>query len=118
MYKRAKQMYNNETRLIKFHRLFTYFRVLIYLECLLPLKISRFIVLFIDAFSILTSNLLMYVYLYIVCFGGILAYASHCMLDSSDYNRPVAGYINICPSVRYFDVFVCNIIMSMVENMC
>ena len=34
------------------------------------------------------------------CNRGALAYASQCMLDVSDNNRPVAGYINICPSVR------------------
>ena len=34
------------------------------------------------------------------CAGGTLAYASACMLDVNDNNRPVAGYINICPSVR------------------
>jgi len=33
------------------------------------------------------------------CNRGTLAYASHCMLDMSDNYRPVAGYINICPSV-------------------
>ena len=33
------------------------------------------------------------------CFSGALAYASYCMLDISDNNRPVAGHINICPSV-------------------
>ena len=49
----------------------------------------------------------MYYGLYILlvnCLGGTLAYASHCMLDISDNNRPIAGFINICPSVRYFDV--------------
>ena len=35
------------------------------------------------------------------CSGGTLAYASTCMLDSNDNYRPVAGYINICPSVSY-----------------
>ena len=39
------------------------------------------------------------------CSGGTLAYASHCMLDSSDNNRPIAGFINICPSVRFYMVF-------------
>jgi len=28
-----------------------------------------------------------------------MAHASHCVLDSSDHNRPVVGYVNICPSV-------------------
>lgn len=32
------------------------------------------------------------------CAGGTLAYASACMLDVNDNNRPVAGYINVCPS--------------------
>ena len=41
-------------------------------------------------------NILYYI---VNCFGGTLAYASNCMLDISDNNRPVAGYINICPSV-------------------
>ena len=41
------------------------------------------------------------------CSGGTLAYASHCMLDSSDNNRPIAGFINICPSVRYY-VVLCD----------
>ena len=38
------------------------------------------------------------------CRSSTLAYASYCMLDIGDNNRPIAGYINICPSVRYFDV--------------
>ena len=33
------------------------------------------------------------------CHRGTLAYASTCMVDVSDNNRPVAGYINICPAV-------------------
>ena len=33
------------------------------------------------------------------CDEGTLAYASHCMIDTSSNNRPVAGYINICPLV-------------------
>ena len=40
------------------------------------------------------------------CSGGTLAYASYCMLDISDNNRPIAGHINICPSVRYYNYFV------------
>ncbi|XP_065915873.1 leishmanolysin-like peptidase isoform X1 [Dysidea avara] len=31
------------------------------------------------------------------CDEGTLAYASHCMIDTSGNNRPVAGYINVCP---------------------
>ena len=38
------------------------------------------------------------------CVRGSLAHALHCVLDSSDNNRPVAGRINICPSVRYVTV--------------
>jgi len=34
------------------------------------------------------------------CDEGTLAYASHCMIDISGKNRPVAGYINLCPLVR------------------
>ena len=40
-----------------------------------------------------------------------MAYASHCMLDMSDNYRPVAGFINICPSVSllYGTPFVLNV---------
>ena len=41
------------------------------------------------------------------CDEGTLAYASHCMIDTSGNNRPVAGYINVCPLVR-----VCGLCMS------
>ena len=34
------------------------------------------------------------------CDEGTLAYASHCMIDVSGKNRPVAGHINLCPLVR------------------
>ena len=40
----------------------------------------------------------------VTCSGGTLAYASYCMLDISDNNRPVAGYINICPSVSCYAI--------------
>ena len=33
------------------------------------------------------------------CTFDSLAHASHCVLDSSDNNRPVVGHINICPTV-------------------
>ena len=36
------------------------------------------------------------------CTGNVLAFASTCMLDVSDNNRPVAGFINICPLVREY----------------
>jgi len=59
--------------------------------------------LFVSAFStsedISNTNLFCIYILIDDCSGGTLAYASTCMLDSSDNNRPVAGYINICPSV-------------------
>ena len=35
------------------------------------------------------------------CSGSTLAFASHCVLDSSDNNRPVVGFMNICPLVSY-----------------
>ena len=38
--------------------------------------------------------------------GRARAYASHCLLDSSDNNRPVMGYINICPAVRLLLEFI------------
>ena len=34
------------------------------------------------------------------CVEDVLAFASHCVMDKSDNNRPVAGFINICPLVR------------------
>ena len=37
----------------------------------------------------------------IACGSDTIAYASHCVLDSSNDNRPIAGVINICPKVSY-----------------
>ena len=57
-----------------------------------------------------------YILIYTVpCWFGILAYASHCVLDISDNNRPVVGYINICPNVSYYCVNedVCNVMGKM-----
>ena len=46
-------------------------------------------------------------YFYIVgCSGSTLAFASHCVLDSSDNNRPVVGFMNICPLVSYLHVYI------------
>ena len=41
------------------------------------------------------------------CYLGTLAYASHCMLDVSDNNRPMVGYITMCLSVRYY-YYICH----------
>ena len=46
------------------------------------------------------------------CSSSTLAYASYCMLDISDNSRPVAGYINICPLVRFYSGFVLQLIYS------
>ena len=48
----------------------------------------------------------------LACSDSAIAYASHCALDTSNGNRPIAGVINICPKVRLYtfnNIYIGNV---------